>query len=653
MIEEYVGEEITVPDLQSSTTQVTLLLAGALAVRLLVFDHVPVNYDTGFYLSDALRAVGGDVPLVDYRSRSPLYHYLLGGFVTLGGSPLTYGRTFMILTTTGLGLAVFALVKRIHTHRAALFAATIFLFTPFTIIWGTWVKTSPFAELIAVVGLIILLPHLDDPSTRPRYTTAFGALLGAAFLIRRVVIVHAAVVTLFLAAYRIRHHDERVAALVTAGTVPATFACTVVAGYSVMAGGDLATTIQLINYHALLMFPVDVSIPTSGGDAVVAASAVAQLLVFCGDCSDRTLLITLQIVAVSLPALLLAWAYFEPIVRTNQGAAELERLQALVPLVGLTLLALVVLAYGQLLVVLVVVAFSLSVSVTTDLNSRSEGLAAGTLLLLWAGLFLLQPEVPSVPNPFLLVGISLGAAVGMVYVTKLLPNPPKDDYRSPQITLVVLLIGGIWLAYLVRDAKIFVIYFQDVFPYVAVVAGIGAKRLYENAEGVTVSRRTILALLVLGAIPSLIMAPYINAHHGAVERPYDPFSEGTVSNVQSIGADINERTPPDATVFTAQPLYALESDAENYDSFSREYWLFIKIPYSAATNETVAELREAMRTGEIQYVVMESRTKGMMRQRPELQSTFRNNYCRIKTSERAYEVVGATLYVHSEQAPTC
>jgi len=661
--------------------KLTIVLFGALIFRLLLIDRIPVNYDTGLYLSDALQTTKGEVPIVDFFSRSPWFHYLLSLGLYLGFSPLLTGRVLMILLSVAIGATIYLLANRLHSERAGLFASVVFLFTPLGIIWGTWIKTEVMASLIGMLGLLVFLPKIDDPTLKPKHGIFFGGLLGLGFLVRRVLILHVVAMCLFVVFYRRKEHGETIAACKVAGATIGAMMGAILLSYFLLAKGNTNVTVQLIDYHFLKLLPGDFQIVSSSDNSIAGAGIGEAMLLFCNGCSERTVIITLQIALVTLPALLAGWVYFQSLLFDQDFSSYHVRIQAGLLLFALSAFVLVVGVYydfmfgsfialstllGLGLVFILIDPLMVHVDPITDqlipenpgkhvLGKTITGLV---LLLGWGGLYVtsypsdLHITTKVFPRPYLVISLIIVAGVTFVVLSGLLPAVRPSTIRTPALTALFVMMSAIWFGHLFRDNIVFVGYFQDVFPYFVLFAGIGLADVFDRLRDADWLQKSIYLLLIFCAVLSLSVAPYINARHGATERPYDP-SSGTVSSVSGIGSDIDKRTSPGETVFTAQPLYHLESHAENWNQFSREYWFFRWEPYNQITNGTAEELNTALASGDVSHVLWESRTHNILENRKDVREVFRNNYCRVGEEGPEYRTLEVRLYKYSEDAPNC
>lgn len=152
------------------------LFAAALAVRLWFLEGRWINPDEGAHLMNGFLVLEGYVPGVDFHARQPLYGYFLGSFMKVVGVDYQAARLYPVLVTLGIGGLVYLIAARLFQRRIAVLAAAIYLFIPFTVVYGTHVKTEPLTVLLSSAGVYAMLVAADR-----RGHLLPAALGGAAF----------------------------------------------------------------------------------------------------------------------------------------------------------------------------------------------------------------------------------------------------------------------------------------------------------------------------------------------------------------------------------------------------------------------------------------------------------------------------------------
>jgi len=160
-----------------------LLLLGGFLLRVWFADGRWINPDEGAHLMDAFLVLKGYVPIVDYDARQPLYVYVLAGFLRLFGISIQAARWYPILTSVTVGGLVYLIGTRLLDRRVGLLAAAIYLFMPFTIAYGTHVKTEPLTILLSCAAMYIMLVALDD--RRTLLLALAGVVLALAYYTRQ------------------------------------------------------------------------------------------------------------------------------------------------------------------------------------------------------------------------------------------------------------------------------------------------------------------------------------------------------------------------------------------------------------------------------------------------------------------------------------
>lgn len=147
--------------LGSHKVVLAILLLIGLAVRVWFADGRWINPDEGAHLMDGLLVLNGHVPGVDFGARQPFYVYVLAGFLAVGGVSYEAARSYPILATVAIGGLVYLIAARLYDRRVGLLAAAIYLFLPFTVVYGTHVKTEPLTILLACLAVHTLLLALE------------------------------------------------------------------------------------------------------------------------------------------------------------------------------------------------------------------------------------------------------------------------------------------------------------------------------------------------------------------------------------------------------------------------------------------------------------------------------------------------------------
>lgn len=578
----------------------TVFSAGVL-IRLLFVDIVPINRDTGLYLYDAVKLSNGGVPIVDYHSRSPLFHWILAKSLAFGADPLLTARGLMIATSCLLGAAVYWLTRVVHSREGGLFASALFVLSPLTVVWGTWLKTEQVAVLLLLVALAILVPRLDDETIYAPYA-AIGVLLGTAFLVRRTALVYAISIGLAILYYRWYRSDRSLLAeIARGGFMAAAMVVTVTLGYALVAG-SVGATIELFRLHFLSTPPLSLF---TGIDGVGGGSSSSTSLL-CLRCHLKPLRVMSSVLIVTLPTALVLAAYFGQCFPKDtsdrlpgSGGASTRRLM---------LLVLGVFAVGALIFT--------RIALTGAFVSHAG---------------------------FLVAVIGSLAAAGILYLR--LPWADSEPPLSPELVVVGIVPVVLGTVYLLRDSPIHVTYYQEIFPFAAIFSGVFLCHSFSKVDVST--RQLFVLLLFVTSLLGLLVAPYVTSSMAGLDTVYQT-SEGTVTTVHEIGDEITDRTDPDESIFTAQPIYALSADRSNVLDFSREAWYF-RHDVPEEKQETSERLVGAIYSGDIAYVVAEQRTNEVMSNSDEVNTAIKENYCAVKSLRTDIQPHDTILYGHESR----
>ena len=135
---------------------VALVGVLSLAIRLWMLDKHWINPDEGAHLMDAILALSGKIPMVDYDSRQPLYTYSLAGVLHIFGHGFETGRLLSCICSFLTGMVVFLLGKVLFDEKTAAVAAVIYFILPLEFMNSTMVKTEPLTVLLTCTSFLAL-----------------------------------------------------------------------------------------------------------------------------------------------------------------------------------------------------------------------------------------------------------------------------------------------------------------------------------------------------------------------------------------------------------------------------------------------------------------------------------------------------------------
>lgn len=643
---------------------VVILIIGVL-LRLLLFDYVPVNYDAGYYLYDASQILSGKRPIVDFFSRSPLFHYIFASGLILGFSPLITGRIMMIFTAVVLAVSCYILGTRIHSHNAGIYAAALVMITPLSLVWGLWIKTEHLAALSAILAAAVYLPQ-QDSNILLRYPLTVGTLLGTGFLIRRTTIVYLGLFVMFGAVYRMRINRSTITTgLSESIAITGSFGITVLFGYLLLANFQVDVVARVFRAHFLSFLPILSPEGPNTANGVYNAGLFDFIFFFCQTCTDRTVSIVTQAILLLIPPIVLLYIYIVGLIK-NQFERFEEPVANKYRFVGLVVIVLLSstlihdmssLYFGLYITGIFAVGTStfiwflsrLGVKTswiyqTMERNIRIESIVVLFFVLVWYTQLTSTLSSHGIPNSILIGILSLVSLISLLLFTQYLPRQRIAQGLNSEVVFV----GGIGVAllmtYLARERVIFVGYFQEAFPFLAILAGATLAAVIENVDVRKVSKIILVSMIILIVVMPTGVGLYLAADHGGVQQPYNPDGPGTVSGILAAGEYIESTTQSDDKVLTVMPLYTLESDRQSEFTISRMYWWLSLYPDAERTQHLVTNIRNGMVSGDIKYVVVENRFQAVRQNHPELDEVFSQNYCLVEDAESVFTPLNAHLY---------
>jgi len=102
---------------------------------------------------DAVLALDGMIPEVDYSSRQPLYTYALAGTFKLFGINYVSGRILPLTCSMLVGFLIFLIARLLFDEKVALLSAAIYWMLPLELMNSVIVKTEPLVTLLICLSL--------------------------------------------------------------------------------------------------------------------------------------------------------------------------------------------------------------------------------------------------------------------------------------------------------------------------------------------------------------------------------------------------------------------------------------------------------------------------------------------------------------------
>lgn len=562
------------------------LVALATLSKLAIFKDVTINGDTGLYLTDAQQLNYGKQIFVDFPSRSPVMEYLLAIVIRFGDSPIIAARSFMLLVSLAVGVAIYAVARELHSHRAGLVAAALWYFTPYTMVWSLWVKTEPVAALLVLVAVWLALRVCDDEDVSIAVMAAIGVLFGTAFLVRRVVIVHIGVFGLFWLWYRYRNGQDLRTSVTSLSTAAATTVGSLALAYLLLARFDLGLAAEMTRAHAIAL--VESSGQGSLGwiglenyDSAMTESRSSLFAQVCQKCGPRTVEVWKQCAMVSLPLGLSLLAGLRSFIRVESRFFGDWILPAAIGAAGV---------FGV-----------------------GNGLVLGAYDRVFGALCM----------------------IGAVLLVWYADSPDWEQSFDARYVLPLAILPGLSAGYLYRDRIQYMSYFQDFAPWLAIVAALCIVAVLN----VNRDRQTIIAAgLAILAISGLVGMGFAYPFKGST----DDNDWMTIDHVQEYGDFMDEHLDTDERLVTAQPLYAIESDRRIVVDLSRRYYAYRQFPNSNKADATTATLVSAIHSGRAPLAINDTNMLEILNQSDAVEQAFDN--CYEPVSNELINATGGQLY---------
>jgi hypothetical protein len=375
---------------------------------------------------------------------------------------------------------------------------------------------------------------------------------------------------------------------------------TLLIGYLVWSGGSAGNFVELLNTHLLGL----VSEPASAGNATEGDTGILGSIfsfVYGVAASNFASLATyVQVVIVLLPVLLLLLVY--PIIYLRRKIGDTR-----------TFGVFAVVGFGAVLS-----AFFLHFAPFTG-NWLKQAIGVAVI-----------------------VGLGLTA----IALTPRLENGSGVSWWTPKLLFPAGLALAIVVSYAVRDRGMFVTYFQDVFPYLAILTGVAVIVLWQETQLGKPKKVAWGGLLAIAVIISFSMASPL------VVGPAASGTQITVTDAVEIGNDLNEEFGEDAQGFSAQPIYMLEAGHRVANDFSRKYWIVTWDPESQESKDISMKTDEELKSGDTQYVIVEKRTENLFNVSPTIEHTVYSNYCPVENiTDDKSDIL--TVYIHKDSTQSC
>jgi len=486
-----------------------VLAVGALVYIALAFLQSS-DLDEGGYLLAAVQIAHGQLPFVNFVGIEPVVPYYLSLGVLLFGPSLLVARLQLVVLVLATSAGIYSIGRSQHSEGAGLLASGLFLFSPLALYYNSIVilEAASLAPLVFAM-LLLLRPSTDRPLLP---SIAIGILLGIAVLTRRDT---ALLVPLFLVAMTYRHRT----------------------GHALKAGLGVVTGVALPVGSVLGYFTLRTSVAWMNAQYGLGAAYAASTL------SLPFHVGVLAYGVLTLPALALGLTGVGAWCLRGLGwptSAKWTLRVAGVPLLAVLALGLNFESWGQgeslfaavaaEFVILVVLWLALRLVLADwEFSSRSVGVVTGLFLLAWLGLVLLffTFVYPTFFVHYLIEATAPASLLVGIYLADLIGRAEP----------------GRWTARLVRrtDPRR-----ENQLRRAVVVGVVAAVLVVPSVTG---------AGLVLGPFNSY-NNPYANdlPAQNLYQRVY-PLSE-----IQQVANYVDSHSETNATVFTADSIFAAAAD---------------------------------------------------------------------------------------------
>lgn len=578
----------TLDIVRSPAAHVVAVLTLGIVIRLLLYDHIAVRGDLGYWLLDGEYIIEGMRPFFDFIGRSPLFLYSYAAVRAVFGPTIAVFRWFVAILWLLSGVALYLLARAGVSHRAALVGMGLFVLSPFALAFGFYSSSQSLAVLLGAAALATLVYRdgLDG------YWIA-GALVALAFLSRRSFVLLGPAIVVWTA---FRWRDGKVAFRRAVGCVVAfslAFIIILFTFYLQLARGDIGATWDLFLIHFVNLF---VSTGSGGVPLLSMADAVAH---------GNTATVN------SAPPLL-------PLLDSRSRTAMMATLIGTLPLIT---------PLGTYL-------RHASQSYLRDID-RQLIATAGVTLAAYAAYV-------SLSAGYLHRALWVALAVGLIALLWRTDGLPADVLYRPAITLSVMAWLWITIGYAIRPNLMAAYYAMDAIPFLIPLIGAAFVAWWDGLD--TSGRGALVAvvavLFLLSAIPLSPMTPAkLNS-----ESRHDRVSFFTPERVQQFGADLDARGAE--VVLTSQPNYVAVAEARAFERNTRALYIRKVFGNRGPMLDYYGRLIPAMQSGEVGYVVWDEANKQLLTANASALRTFKQCYDPVDT-DGMYRSLNATLYKHS------
>ena len=142
-----------------------------------------VHGDEESYLYSGNLILKDKIPFKDYHSRSPVFLYLIAGFLYIFGSSIIAGRLLSITASVICSLFLYKIGKKLYNEKAGIFASALFLFSPVTLMWSVLLETEIVQAMFLSIAFYYFIKGIGDK--KKWYFLLSGIIIGLSVFVRR------------------------------------------------------------------------------------------------------------------------------------------------------------------------------------------------------------------------------------------------------------------------------------------------------------------------------------------------------------------------------------------------------------------------------------------------------------------------------------
>jgi 4-amino-4-deoxy-L-arabinose transferase-like glycosyltransferase len=148
---------------------------------------------------DAVLALDGKIPVVEYMSREPLYVYSFAAYLKLFGVDFILARFWPAACSLLVGFVTYLLAKALFDAKVALLAAAIYWMLPLELFQSVKITTEPLVMLLTCLAFYTVVKF--SQTSQPRWLAVAGVLSALGFYARNSSIIIPVAVFIFVALF--------------------------------------------------------------------------------------------------------------------------------------------------------------------------------------------------------------------------------------------------------------------------------------------------------------------------------------------------------------------------------------------------------------------------------------------------------------------